>query len=93
MSVHVDIGGQSETQTWQEYSNCLGVDPDLFFPERGAATKEAKAAAKAAKAKPVLVRTGKGQRTATGHPELRNLPWFNDLSEAVDSLLDGNLHT
>jgi hypothetical protein len=22
--------------TWQESSNCLGVDPDLFFPERGA---------------------------------------------------------
>ena len=28
--------------SWQEYSNCLGVDPDLFFPERGASTREAK---------------------------------------------------
>ena len=28
--------------TWQEFSNCLGVDPDLFFPERGASTREAK---------------------------------------------------
>src|SRR3954468_15767413 len=28
---------------WQERANCLGVDPDLFFPERGASTKEAKA--------------------------------------------------
>ncbi len=28
--------------SWQEYSNCLGVDADLFFPERGASTKEAK---------------------------------------------------
>jgi len=28
---------------WQDSSNCLGVDPDLFFPERGASTKEAKA--------------------------------------------------
>lgn len=27
---------------WQEQANCLGVDPDLFFPERGASTKEAK---------------------------------------------------
>jgi len=27
---------------WQESSNCLGVDPDLFFPERGASTREAK---------------------------------------------------
>src|SRR5687767_4591368 len=42
MSVHVDIDGQSETRTWQEYANCLGVVPDLFFPERGASTKEAK---------------------------------------------------
>ncbi len=28
--------------TWQSSSNCLGVDPDLFFPERGASTREAK---------------------------------------------------
>ena len=27
---------------WQSKANCLGVDPDLFFPERGASTKEAK---------------------------------------------------
>jgi WhiB family redox-sensing transcriptional regulator len=27
---------------WQEQANCLGVDPDLFFPERGASTREAK---------------------------------------------------
>ncbi len=27
---------------WQEHANCLGVDPDLFFPERGASTREAK---------------------------------------------------
>ena len=31
-------GGES----WQMFANCLGVDPDLFFPERGASTKEAK---------------------------------------------------
>lgn len=24
-------------------ANCVGVDPDLFFPERGASTKEGKA--------------------------------------------------
>jgi len=28
--------------SWQRFSNCLGVDPDLFFPERGASTREAK---------------------------------------------------
>ncbi len=28
--------------SWQAYANCLGVDPDLFFPERGASTREAK---------------------------------------------------
>jgi WhiB family redox-sensing transcriptional regulator len=27
---------------WQDFANCLGVDPDLFFPERGASTREAK---------------------------------------------------
>jgi WhiB family redox-sensing transcriptional regulator len=29
-------------QVWQRYANCMGVDPDLFFPERGASTREAK---------------------------------------------------
>lgn len=28
---------------WQAYSNCVGVDPDLFFPPRGASTAEPKA--------------------------------------------------
>src|SRR5436309_1833767 len=31
-----------EGRSWQDQANCLGVDPDLFFPERGASTKEAK---------------------------------------------------
>jgi len=35
-------GGQSGDKRWQERANCLGVDPDLFFPERGASTREAK---------------------------------------------------
>ncbi len=29
-------------ENWQDDANCLGVDPDLFFPERGASTREAK---------------------------------------------------
>lgn len=28
---------------WQEDANCLAVDPDLFFPERGESAREAKA--------------------------------------------------
>ena len=31
-----------EEASWQDMANCLGVDPDLFFPERGASTREAK---------------------------------------------------
>jgi WhiB family transcriptional regulator, redox-sensing transcriptional regulator len=31
-----------DEQSWQDNANCLGVDPDLFFPERGASTREAK---------------------------------------------------
>lgn len=27
---------------WQDFGACLGVDPDLFFPERGASTRESK---------------------------------------------------
>ena len=31
-----------EDRSGQDSANCLGVDPDLFFPERGASTREAK---------------------------------------------------
>jgi WhiB family redox-sensing transcriptional regulator len=34
--------GFGEDKSWQDLANCLGVDPDLFFPERGASTREAK---------------------------------------------------
>ena len=34
--------GDSDGRSWQDEANCLGVDPDLFFPERGASTREAK---------------------------------------------------
>jgi WhiB family redox-sensing transcriptional regulator len=30
------------SEAWQDDANCLGVDPDLFVPERGASTREAK---------------------------------------------------
>ena len=33
---------REERPTWQDQANCMGVDPDLFFPERGASTREAK---------------------------------------------------
>ncbi len=36
---HTEAG---EIPTWQRKANCMGVDPDLFFPERGASTREAK---------------------------------------------------
>jgi WhiB family transcriptional regulator, redox-sensing transcriptional regulator len=35
-------GDEPAEKRWQERANCLGVDPDLFFPERGASTREAK---------------------------------------------------
>ena len=31
-----------QERNWQSKANCMGVDPDLFFPERGASTREAK---------------------------------------------------
>ena len=37
------VQNEPEEASWQMEANCLGVDPDLFFPERGASTKEAKA--------------------------------------------------
>ena len=38
----IDSRGESDGKNWQDEANCLGVDPDLFFPERGASTREAK---------------------------------------------------
>ena len=29
--------------SWQDFANFRGADPDLFFPERGASTRTAKA--------------------------------------------------
>lgn len=38
----MSIEEATHEQTWWDFANCLGVDPDLFFPERGASTREAK---------------------------------------------------
>ncbi len=40
MVIHLEV--KTEPKWWQEFANCLGVDSDLFFPERGASTREAK---------------------------------------------------
>ena len=40
--VLADLMDAAPERTWQRQANCMGVDPDLFFPERGASTKEAK---------------------------------------------------
>ena len=40
MLIQLDV--DAADRRWQERANCLGVDPDLFFPERGASTREAK---------------------------------------------------
>src|SRR3546814_2687101 len=40
--LQIPISIEPDDRSWQDYANCLGVDPDLFFPERGASTREAK---------------------------------------------------
>jgi len=50
-------------------------------------TKRDVEAALAAHATPILVRSGKGQRTWDQNPELRELTWYPDLAAAVDALL------
>lgn len=30
------------TSNWEKLANCLGVDPDVFFPSPGASNREAK---------------------------------------------------
>ncbi len=40
MDIRALIGGAE--RGWQSRANCMGVDPELFFPERGSSTREAK---------------------------------------------------
>ena len=40
--MQIDVNTNEPKGNWQDEANCLGVDPDLFFPERGASTREAK---------------------------------------------------
>jgi WhiB family redox-sensing transcriptional regulator len=42
MSALVELFGLPEQTGWKRQANCMGVDPDLFFPERGSSTREAK---------------------------------------------------
>lgn len=44
--VSLPCGSVDSEYRWQSEANCLGVDPDLFFPERGVSTAEAKAVCK-----------------------------------------------
>ena len=34
--MHITVASEHDVEAkgWQDYANCLGVDPDLFFPER-----------------------------------------------------------
>jgi WhiB family transcriptional regulator, redox-sensing transcriptional regulator len=38
----VELLSGLEDRGWLARAKCMGVDPDLFFPERGASTREAK---------------------------------------------------
>lgn len=37
------VAPPEEPPDWHDHAACAGVDPDLFFPSRGASTREAKA--------------------------------------------------
>lgn len=65
----------------------LGV-PLAEVPVIGDAKRDVEAAL-AARALPMLVRTGKGQRTLQQYPDLADFPCFDDLAAAVDHLLRG----
>lgn len=37
-----DLMTSAVNDIWQTQANCIGVDPDIFFPERGASLQPAK---------------------------------------------------
>jgi WhiB family redox-sensing transcriptional regulator len=42
VSVDIQALTTESPRAWQARANCMGVDPELFFPERGSSTREAK---------------------------------------------------
>lgn len=58
--------------------------PDTFFIGD---TPADTGAARASGCKPLLVRTGKGEKTLANNPELASIPNFANLSEAVDYVI------
>jgi WhiB family redox-sensing transcriptional regulator len=36
------LRAKDHDMAWQDFANCRGANPDLFFPERGASTRTAK---------------------------------------------------
>ena len=65
--MRITIPADPEAKSWQDFANCLGVDPDLFFPERGASTKEAKAVCRGCVGARGLPRVRPGQRREVRH--------------------------
>lgn len=39
----IGVASASEDANWQERGTCKEVDPEIFFPEKGGSTREAKA--------------------------------------------------
>lgn len=37
-----EVDPAADQPYWQFFANCIGVDPDLFYPESGESTSEAK---------------------------------------------------
>lgn len=60
------------------------------MPFVGDSARDAQAAI-AVDARPIMVRTGKGLHELRKHPELAQHPWYDDLSNAVDAMLSGDL--
>lgn len=55
LAAFVEVYGHEDffaRRRWQIVANCRGVDPDLFFPERGASTREAKAVCRGCEVRP-----------------------------------------
>ena len=65
--VQIPISIEPDDRSWQDYANCLGVDPDLFFPERGASTREAKEVCRGLRRAGGLPRVRPGQRREVRH--------------------------
>ena len=81
-----------ETESWQESSNCMGINPDLFFPVTGASVEEAKGVCQSCEVREDCLEfalvNGVKSRVMGGHTEDERQSIVNQRNQAARTVID-----